>query len=152
MFKFYQYKFFILSFVSETPSMSVDTMRLQNLDTNKKRSTSSNSDDLVSMARSTASSGVGNKDSLHSYHLWLKEKQKEEEEKKNNIPPKSGTPTSSVKEEDDDNEDDTQEDSFQVDAIMERGPSPPENTNESSNSYEWSYEEQFKQVRASSYS
>jgi hypothetical protein len=103
------------------------------------------------MARSTVSGGGNSNDSnsLHSYHLWLKEKQKEEEEKKNNLPaapPKSGTPTSSVKEEDEDNEDDNQEENFQVDAIMERGPSPPEN-NESSNSYEWSYEEQFKQVR-----
>ena len=50
------------------------------------------------------------------------------------------TPNSSVKdeEEDDENRD------YQVDAIIERGPSPPENEN--SNSYEWSYEEQFKQV------
>ena len=48
------------------------------------------------------------------------------------------TPNSSVKdeEEDDENRD------YQVDAIIERGPSPPENEN--SNSYEWSYEEQFK--------
>ena len=36
------------------------------------------------------------------------------------------------------------DDHFQVDAVLERGPSPPES--ESSNAYEWSYEEQFKQV------
>lgn len=82
--------------------------------------------------------------SLHSYHMWLKEKQKEEEEKKSasQLSPAPTSPTNNVKEEADD--DDSNEDSYQVDAIMERGPSPPENEN--SNSYEWSYEEQFKQL------
>ena len=70
--------------------------------------------------------------SLHSYHLWLKEKQlRENEEKKQN-----------VKLEDD--EEDGSEDNFRVEAVLERGPSPPESDN--SNAYEWSYEEQFKQV------
>ena len=70
--------------------------------------------------------------SLHSYHLWLKEKQIRDNEAKKG-----------VKMEDDDEE--SGEDHFQVDAVLERGPSPPES--ESSNAYEWSYEEQFKQVR-----
>ena len=73
--------------------------------------------------------------SLHSYHLWLKEKQiREENEKKSNV---------KVEEEDED----SGEDNFRVDAVLERGPSPPESEN--SNSYEWSYEEQFKQVSRS---
>ncbi|XP_057301588.1 uncharacterized protein LOC130636018 isoform X2 [Hydractinia symbiolongicarpus] len=70
--------------------------------------------------------------SLHAYQMWLKEKQmreQEEEDKK-------------MKTEEED--DDSNEENFRVDAVLERGPSPPES--ETSNTYEWSYEEQFKQL------
>lgn len=70
------------------------------------------------------------KTSLHSYHLWLKEKQQKNDNE------------NEVKVEEMD--EDSGEDNFRVDAVLERGPSPPESDN--SNSYEWSYEEQFKQV------
>lgn len=73
--------------------------------------------------------------SLHSYHLWLKEKQlRENDEKKQN-----------VKMEDEEMEDGNDDNFHSVESVLERGPSPPES--ESSNAYEWSYEEQFKQVR-----
>ena len=70
--------------------------------------------------------------SLHSYHLWLKEKQIRDNEAKKGVKMEDG-------------DEESGEDHFQVDAVLERGPSPPES--ESSNAYEWSYEEQFKQVR-----
>ena len=158
---------------------------LQNLAAAKKRSTTSidsnnrsnNNNDLVVVGGgrsnhhyNTAKVVGDNKDenwegSLHSYHAWLKEKQRKEEKKpisttlpsvNNNTNNKFTTPTttsattpsSSVKDEEEEEEDviNPDDNSYQVDAIMERGPSPPEN-NENSNSYEWSYEEQFKQVR-----
>lgn len=75
--------------------------------------------------------------SLHAYQMWLKEKQmreQEEEDKK-------------MKTEDED--EDSNEENFRVDAVLERGPSPPES--ETSNTYEWSYEEQFKQVSLDAY-
>eukprot|EP00111_Clytia_hemisphaerica_P010917 TCONS_00031985-protein len=151
----------------EAPSMSVETAKapnslqstLQHL-TKKQRLTSSGStDEIMPVTRLSSNGGSsGGKEngggwegSLHSYHMWLKEKQKEEQEKKTTSPTgtntnkhlKATTPNSSIKDEDEDDEQQGDE-NYQVDAIMERGPSPPENEN--SNSYEWSYEEQFKQL------
>lgn len=79
---------------------------------------------------------LNDKNSLQQYHLWLKEKQfrMENEKKVDEV---------KVENEDDENGDEN----FRVDALLERGPSPPESEN--SNSYEWSYEEQFKQVHYS---
>ena len=172
-----------MSAVNAQPPKTTSALQttLQNLAAAKKRSTlsldSNNSSNDLGRSNhhhNTSTTVVaGGKDenwegSLHSYHAWLKEKQKEEEEKKkstvttspsnNNTnnkfsttPPttttSTTTPSSSVKDEDEDEEDVINQDdsSYHVDAIMERGPSPPEN-NENSNSYEWSYEEQFKQV------
>ena len=143
---------------------------LQNLA--KKRTTSIDTEDIVSSTRNHHLQQQ-NKDenwegSLHSYHAWLKEKQQQEADKKNattvssttltpttsskytpTTPTTTATPTtpgSSIKDEDEEEDEVRADDtSYQVDDIMERGPSPPEN-NEGSNSYEWSYEEQFKQV------
>nr|XP_047139737.1 AT-rich interactive domain-containing protein 3C isoform X2 [Hydra vulgaris] len=75
-----------------------------------------------------------NDSSVHSYHMWLKERQNASENNKS-------TENTAVKEDEDD---DSGEENFRVDAVLERGPSPPESEN--SNSYEWSYEEQFKQL------
>ena len=80
-----------------------------------------------------------NDSSLHSYHMWLKERQSATEGNKANE-------NILVKEDEDD---DSGEENFRVDAVLERGPSPPESEN--SNSYEWSYEEQFKQVSFSDF-
>ena len=157
---------------AQSPKTSNNTLQttLQNLAKNRTSSIDSNnsSSDLRNNHHNTG----GSKEeiwegSLHSYHAWLKEKQKEEEEKKKTNPVSSlsnnnykfttttstsaTTPGSSVKDEDEEEEEVNQDDSsYQVDDIMERGPSPPEN-NENSNSYEWSYEEQFKQVKTPSF-
>ena len=85
----------------------------------------------VTSAEEQIGTPVHDNSALHSYHLWLKDKQMRQQQEDKGP---------QVKHEEEENVDDN----FRVEAVLERGPSPPESDN--GNSYEWSYEEQFKQV------